>query len=154
MHAVDSCRTACLVPRLLCSEFAISYTTAGADQFAVSFAGFVVHFCTTSSNCPSEWAGRRGAACCACAFELGANQCCQCPWMPAGNNFCAVAICVNADVFGAVIKAVTDAYNAVSLPTALCGACATPEPGPKACGATAPARSADLLIPCCLRALR
>ena len=36
--------------------------------------------------------------------------------MCAGNYFCAVAICVNADVFGAVIEAITDAYNAVSLP--------------------------------------
>ena len=36
--------------------------------------------------------------------------------MRAGNNFCAVAICVNAELFGAVIKAITNAYNEVSLP--------------------------------------
>jgi hypothetical protein len=39
------------------SEFAISYTTSGADQFAVSFNGFVIRFCITNSNCPSESAG-------------------------------------------------------------------------------------------------
>ena len=46
---------------MLCSEFAVSYTTAGSDQFAVSFAGYVIRFCTTSSNCPSEWAGQAAA---------------------------------------------------------------------------------------------
>ena len=101
------------------SEFAISYTTAGADQFAVSFNGFVIRFCVTNSNCPSESAGLAATLLHAVAcFVIAAltSTCRHDPIVRAGNNFCAVAICVNAELFGAVIKAITDAYNEVSLP--------------------------------------
>ena len=78
-------------PAGACRTFALSATTNANDVKVTAFlsvpgAGdFTVRFCTSTAECQSS------------------------------THFCAIIMCIRIDVFGDVIKAITNIYNKVSV---------------------------------------